>query len=487
MILLLISITAVAVLASIMNWRHGLLLCIVAGFVQDPLRKLTPGQPVALVVFVAVVFSASIAGAFIRGQRLDGSQLVRWFPSLRNSMSCFAVLVVLQSMATVFRYHSLTLAGIGLLGYLSPLAAIIAFFQYPRSWADTHRWLRFYVGASVVMSVTVFLQFLGFSPAIFDSIGLDSVYGIGGRIAMLCGIMRSSEVAAFHASAAACLALTLACIAHSRRSQVLYASLVPLFLLAVVLGGRRKMLAQFTLYTLTFLFLLIRSRRAMSRVTSLISSLALVVVLIGAALLLANPQHNSLTPYLDRSVSVFGEAGERLQTMTTGTMGMVLSITGVLGTGAGTTSQGSQYFGGAEDIIGQAPAEGGLGRVLAELGLPGLLCLLWLGIGLLRIIRAIVHEGHGRPTSEAVLIYSLVSFIPSHAVVFMTAHQVYGDPFVLLVLGAFFGFAMSARRIAVLEAARAERAAAAVAARAEPGRGRPMPVRQPAMARGSSA
>ena len=487
MTLLLAGIAAVAVLVSLMNWRHGLLVLIVIGFIQDPLRKLTPGQPVALTVFVAVIFSASIIGAFIRGQRLDGSQLVRWFPSLRNSMACFAALVVLQSIATVFRYHNFTLAGIGLLGYLSPLAAIIAFFQYPRSWADIHRWLRFYIAASAVMAVSMFLQFRGYSPAIFESIALDSVYGIGGRIAMLCGIMRSSEMAAFHASAAACLALMLACIVHSRRGQIFYASLVPFFLLAVVLGGRRKMLAQFTLYALTFLFLLVRSRRAFSRVTSLVSSLVLVVVLFVSSLLLTDPQNSTLTPYLDRSASVFGEAGERLQLMTTGTMGMVLSITGVLGTGAGTTSQGSQYFGGSENIIAQAPAEGGLGRVLAELGLPGLLCIFWLGLGLLRIIRVIVHEARARPTSEAVLIYGLVAFIPSHAAVFVTAHQVYGDPFVLLVLGAFFGFAMSARRLAVLDAVRAERAASAAAARAQLGRRRPLPMRQPAAAQGSSS
>ncbi len=108
--------------------------------------------------------------------------------------------------------------------------------------------------------------------------------------------------------------------------------------------------------------------------------------------------------------------------------------------------------------MASAPAEGGLGRVLAELGLPGLFCLLWLAIGLLRIIRAIVREARTSRRRQAVLIYGLVSFIPSHAVVFVTAHQVYGDPFVLLVLGAFVGFAMSARRIAALEAVRAARA-----------------------------
>lgn len=461
MMLFLVALAAAVLLLSIMNWRHGLYLCIVAGFLQDPIRKLIPGQPVALVVFVAVVFSACFVGALIRGQRLDGSQLIRWFPQLRNPMTIFAVVVTLQAGATLFRFHNFALAGIGLLAYFSPLAAIIAFFQFNRSWADAQRWLRFYIGAATVMSVTVFLQFLGFSPRIFESIGLDTVYGIGGRIAMLCGIMRSSEVAAFHASAAACLALTLATIGRSRGAQVFYASLVPLCLLAIVLGGRRKMLAQFVLYVLIFLFLLVRSRRALSRATSLVSSLALVVVLVAVPLLLTNPRQSTLTPYLDRSASVFGEAVERLESMTVGSMITVLSITGVLGRGAGTTGQGSQYFGGSDTIV-NAPAEGGLGRVLAELGLPGLIALLWLGVGILRIVRSVVDEARALPTSQAVLLYGLASFIPSHAVVFVTAHQVYGDPFVLLVLGALIGFVMSTRRVTALDALRAQRTAAAL-------------------------
>jgi hypothetical protein len=477
MILVLVALTVAALLAAVVNWRHGLFLCIVAGFIQDPLRKITPGQPVVLVVFVAAVFGASIVGALIRGQRLDGSQLVRWFPALRAPMGCFAALVLLQSLSTLIRYQNFTLAGIGLLGYLSPLAAIIAFFQFNRSWADAHRWLRFYIAAAAVMASTIFLQFLGFSPRIFESIGLDTVYGIGGRIAMLCGIMRSSEVAAFHAGAAACLSLTLATIARTHRGQILYASLVPPFLLAIVLGGRRKMLAQFALYLLTFLFLLVRSRRAFSRATSLLSSLALVLVLTGVPLLLTDPGQSTLTPYLDRSASVFGEAVERLESMTVGSMSIVFSISGALGRGAGTTGQGSQYFGGSETII-DAPTEGGLARVLAELGLPGLFCLSWLAIGVLRIIRSVVSEARKLPTSQAALVYGLASFLPSHAVVFVTAHQVYGDPFVLLVLGALVGFAMSTRRITAIEARRAIHVAGTSRVQPTPGRRILPPVRQ---------
>jgi hypothetical protein len=468
-ILFFFALCAAAMVAAMLNWRHGLYLCILAGFIQDPLRKITPGQPVVLVVLVAAVFGFSIIGAFIRGQRLDGSQLVRWFPALRNPMAFFALVVLLQSLSTLLRYSNLLLAGIGLLGYLSPLAAIIAFFQFNRSWADALRWLRFYIAATGVMALTVFLQFLGHSPRIFESIGLDTVYGIGGRIAMLCGIMRSSEVAAFHAGAAACLSLTLAAIARAPRAQLFYASLVPVFLLAIVLGGRRKMLAQFALYLLTFLFLLVRSRRAFSRAISLISALLLVLALIAVPLLLTDRQSSTLAPYMSRSASLFGEATDRLESMTVGSMSIVLSITGVLGRGAGTTGQGSQYFGGSETLV-NAPAEGGLARVLAELGLPGLFAVLWLGIGVLGIVRSVVHEVRSRPTSQAVLVYGLVSFIPSHAAVFITAHQVYGDPFVLLVLGALLGFAMSSRRVTVLEAVRAGRAGMATPRPATPAR-----------------
>jgi hypothetical protein len=480
MTFLLAGLAAAALVASLANWRHGLFLCVLIGFLQDPLRKLAPGQPVALVVFVAAVFGASILGAFLHGHRLDGSLLVRWHPPLRSPMLIFALIVTLQSLLTLLRYRSVTLAGIGLLGYLSPLAAIAAFFQFNRSWADARRWLRFYVGAAAVMSLTVFLQFLGFSPRVFESIGLDTVYGIGGRIAMLCGIMRSSEVAAFHAGAAACLALTLATVAHSRRGQILYSSLVPLFLLAIVLGGRRKMLAQFALYLLTFLFLLLRSRRANSRAASLISSLVFVLMLVAVPLVLTDPQESTLTPYLSRSASVFGEATDRLKSMTVGSMGVVFSITGVLGRGAGTTGQGSQYFGGSEAIVG-APAEGGLARVLAELGLPGLFCLVWLGLTVLGVVRSVVAEAGSAPTSHAVLVYGLVSFLPSHAVVFLTAHQVYGDPFVLLVLGALLGFAMSARRVSALDHYRVRRAAAAGLEREDPRRSTSPPVPQRAI------
>jgi len=123
----------------------------------------------------------------------------------------------------------------------------------------------------------------------------------------------------------------------------------------------------------------------------------------------------------------------------------VIARNGILGSGAGTGSQGAQHFGGGSNIVGSA-AEGGLGKVLAELGVPGLLLLLWLVISFARYIWSIIlyvtRERDVDP-SLAKLVFGLVAFLMTNAFVYTIAHQAYGDPFVLIILGFFLGFVMA--------------------------------------------
>jgi len=56
-----------AVGIALADWRKGLLACIAVGFVQDPLRKLWPGEPVYLTALVGVVFAAAALGAAFLG------------------------------------------------------------------------------------------------------------------------------------------------------------------------------------------------------------------------------------------------------------------------------------------------------------------------------------------------------------------------------------------------------------------------------------
>ena len=128
--------------------------------------------------------------------------------------------------------------------------------------------------------------------------------------------------------------------------------------------------------------------------------------------------------------------------MTIGQFGAVIVRNGFFGSGAGTGAQGAQYFGGGADVVGFA-AEGGLGRVLAELGVPGLAALAWFAFAMGRVLLRIARGVRQLPLRLAAPAYGLVALLPANLAVFVTAHQVYGDPFVLIVLGWLSGAALA--------------------------------------------
>ena len=101
--------------------------------------------------------------------------------------------------------------------------------------------------------------------------------------------------------------------------------------------------------------------------------------------------------------------------------------------------------GGGEEIIGLA-AEGGLGKILAELGVPGFLAIIWLGICFAIYVWKTLGELPRGNEPRAQLTLGLAAFIAVNAVVFASAHQVFGDIFVLLMIGACLGFVVASRR-----------------------------------------
>lgn len=146
--------------------------------------------------------------------------------------------------------------------------------------------------------------------------------------------------------------------------------------------------------------------------------------------------------YFERGESVGEDAAERFQLMTFGMIEWVIKKNGFFGSGAGTGSQGAQHFGGGTVLVGSA-AEGGLGKVLAELGVPGIFLLLWVGFALL-IYMASVCKGVRNDPQVAPMVFCLVGFLGANAVIFTTAHQIFGDAFILILLGLILGFILRA-------------------------------------------
>jgi len=321
------------------DWRMGLYASTAVGFLQDPLRKLVPDQPVTYTVLVVVVFAACVLGALLRGELPRLGEVFRWYPNLRAPVALFATLVLLQSLRTLLVSRSLVLAGLGVLSYLSPVVAIVLgqrLFASPDAFA---RWLRFYLLATTVVTATVFAQFFGTSNTLFASIGLDTVYGVGGRIQMMCGVMRSSEIAAWHIGIGACVALTFSTTAVRVRSRLVYSFVAAVSLLAVFLTGRRKMLAEFALFLLCYLLLLLRHQQGATRIVrfAAVGALGLVAA---ASYLIATGREDRLLPYLSRGVSVIQESEQRLSGMTVSQFGWVVESNGFLGSGAGDRCPG---------------------------------------------------------------------------------------------------------------------------------------------------
>ncbi len=274
------------------------------------------------------------------------------------------------------------LAGLGLLSYLSPLVALFLGQRFARTARDVGRWQKVYLFGALAVGASILLSFLGFSSALFESIGETTVYGHGGRVEMVSGLLRSSETAAWHAATAACLVVIWSVARRKTRAFWFGAATTLGLLLAVVLTGRRKTLGEVLLFLVVFGLLLARTRVGASRLFRIAAGLAFGAAL-AVVILTSGSGTGAWNPYLERSYSVIEDAPDRLQSMALANLVWVVERNGFLGRGAGTGAQGAQYFGGGVDLVGWS-AEGGLGRITAELGVPGLLVALWLSLAIAR-------------------------------------------------------------------------------------------------------
>jgi hypothetical protein len=442
-------VAGVGFLVGLFDWRRGLVACLVVGFLQDPLRKITPGQPVAFVVLVGVVFVGCAIGFALDRGSAGVRDFFRWYPGLRAPFAAFAAVVAVQSVATIVRTGQPVLAGIGVLSYASPLVAIFLGFSFARTSRDIGRWQRVYLGGALAIGASLLLAFRGVSSPLFQSIGVDVVYGRGGGVMMISGLSRSSELAAWHAAMALCLVVIWAVAHRSLRSSWIGGLMSVVLLLSVLVTGRRKTLGLILLFLFVFVFLLSRWRRGSTRLGRILLA---VGVAIGSLVLMRGGDEieDAWDPYFERGSSIVADAPERLWKMTGLTLLNVTARNGLLGAGAGTGAQGAQYFGGGARLVGGS-AEGGLGRITAELGIPGLLAAAWLAMAILiRLWRLSVRLPDAAP-HHAARYLGLLALLPANGVVFLTAHQTFGDPFVLIVLGFVGSSALAYPRVATLE------------------------------------
>jgi len=442
----------VCLVLSFLNMRLGIYAILFIGFLQDPLRKLVPGEPVYMSVLVVIFAFATYMGGRMQHTMLRLDTVPEWQQRLKSISLVFLVLILLQCMAAFAYTGSLFLAGIGFMAYLSPFPALQLSYSFANRSERIVAFLRLYLLINALMCAGVYLSQMGIDWTVLHTVGEDLiVYSLeGSAIALPAGFYRTPELAAWHCASGACIALALGL--SSRRQTTLWSHglLAVFFVGAVLLSGRRKFLVEIVVFLPVFLFFLYRLRLASTKFLSGVALAALVGVGLATSGIASD---DTIANFRDASAR--GEARDesmaeellgRVHLMTVQSLPYVIEQNGFFGSGAGSGSQGAQYFGGGSDLVGLA-AEGGLGKVLAELGVPGLLVLLALGFTLVAYVWQTLKLVSKHSPRIANLTAGLTAFLIANGIVFVTAAQAFGDLFVLLILGFMLGFIIAIRRL----------------------------------------
>lgn len=443
-LLLVVLLTALALALLSGDWPLGLLLTVVIGFAQDPIRKLTPGQPGLYVGLALVAFAAS---AWVLWQRRLGRfELPLMFPAtpaLRRWLPAFVWLIVLQALNGLARWGLplRTLIGIGF--YLAPLIGIWVGFQLGRNQPLLRRLLQLYIAGTTLFGLTALLHHLGTETPLFEAVGGGQIihFRYGFYTTGAIGLWRSTDIAAMHLTVGACLAMVFALSGAAGLQRNGWLTLSAFLALISLLTGRRKAIVQVVVFVGLFFWLVTRYGQGRSRQQLL--GLIISAAGLAAMVFVLDPSEflgDDFGEYLSRAATAPRDLWDRFNVLGFNAFLRGLEISNGIGLGVGTLAQT-----GAADITSVSGegfgyvSESGLGKVTAELGIPGILLLLLLGIGLFAAVKRNLRLIQYLPLPVSVFEIGLLAFALSNLPFFSAAAGVYGDPFVLIICGICFG------------------------------------------------
>ncbi len=455
MIELALLLIAVGLFACFVDLRVGLYATVAAGLLQDPLRKLIPGEPVYVTALVAVFAAVVFFGGLLRGQIQGLGALAGTDNRLRAPLEVFIFVIAAQSIVTLVTTGSGILAAIGLLIYLSPVGGLFLGYAFATRPERVAGLLWVYVALAALMMSGVYFSVAGFEWEILRPVG-DPLFAYfletGVATILPSGFFRAPEIAAWHGAAGALLALVLGASSRRGRSIALGGALFVFFAVGVYLTGRRKFLIELAVFLPVCWLLLKHFRIGAARLLPGIAVGAVFMVFVAGWGIFTNDTVDTLREARQRSEEpIVVQAVERVLDVTVYSIPDTLDRNGFWGAGAGVGSQGAQHFGGGDLIVGYG-GEGGIGKLITELGVPGALVFVWLAVALARRTwRTLVIAARGS-FRAAIFSVGLAAFLLSNAAVFVGAHQAYGDVTVVLLLGLCLGFVLASGRYGGAEA-----------------------------------
>jgi len=442
MILFAIILIATAFLVSTeYGWRGALLYTVAVGFLQDPIRKIAVGSTyyggLAFACFLITFIALKNVSRYWYATYLfwTNQKLITLLPM-------FYYLIGFQALNSFARIGDIRLSIIGMLFYTLPLLALWVGFHLGKNQLLLREFLTVYVVFCSLCAISVLLDAQGVQNPLFNEVGkgLD-ITGIGEGNS---GLWRTSEIAGWHLAAGACFSFILGMTSKNSFSQNTWFFLTIGLTFLTTTTGRRKALGIVIVFIALFLLYYSFSSQK-SKIFRIISSIFLVIILsVSSYGLIFNEssqqdlgkyEERTATLTLDESQNRFNSGIQRLM------RGIEIAGPFGFGVGAGTNTGNTGI---STSSLGQQSlgyvAEGGGGRIVAELGYLGAIFFLYiiiqLGLLYYRNFKLGLVEV---PPDQFNILVGLLFFVIANAVSFFQAAQLYSDLFVLIILGISFG------------------------------------------------
>ncbi|MBK1645067.1 hypothetical protein CKO25_10465 [Thiocapsa imhoffii] len=427
------------------RWRYGLYVAVVIVAFQDPVRKLAPGAAGYLVLATTPVLLSTIV-ALIGSRRFWWRDLATNFPAIDRAMAYFVLACVPPVLiSATYGPGSWMLTLLGIFSYGTLLMMIVVGYHFPKNTKSIRQFLGFYCIVTSVMLIGGPMQYFDLwpdSPLLgTEALDMDWIrHGSGYIIKMIAGFYRSPDVMGWHAAAVMMISFVLAMTARGP-TRWIWLLLGATAAFPLLICGRRKMV-----YMIPAFFVAMTALQLMAGGQSkILTRIGLIVVPLASLWIgqvWMGQDSEQIRYYTENPQDVQSQFQQH---------GFESLITthrqaGFLGSGMGVATPGSHQLQVTRPRVWQ---ESGPSRVLVELGVPGLLALVFLLATILRSAWQVTRTHLRAQSPVAGYALGLLAFFIANVSGLIISGQILADAFVATFLGLSVGLVLAMARVSV--------------------------------------